>query len=152
MATRIGVVSDTHGLIRPQMLSALEGVEAIVHAGDVGSPDVLDALLKIAPVYAIRGNVDTEAWARELPETREVQIESARLFVIHNIAELKVERANYSAIVFGHSHRALEEVRSGVMYLNPGSAGPRRFSLPVTLMTLVVDGSELRPELITLVP
>jgi putative phosphoesterase len=152
MATRIGVVSDTHGLIRPQMLSALEGVEAIIHAGDVGTPGVLEALSKIAPVYAIRGNVDTEAWARELPETREVRIESARFFVIHNIAELKVERANYGAIVFGHSHRALEKVRSGVMYLNPGSAGPRRFSLPVTLMTLVVDGSELRPELITLMP
>jgi uncharacterized protein len=131
-------------LMRPEALDALAGVDLIIHAGDVGSPRVLDALGRIAPVEAIRGNVDTEPWARGLPDTREVLAGSARVYVIHNIADMIVDPAAFDVVVSGHSHRVREERRDGVLYLNPGSAGPRRFRLPVTLMTAVVDGRDVQ--------
>ena len=148
---QIGIISDTHGLIRPEALSALSGVELIIHAGDIGSAAVLDALAAIAPVEAIRGNVDTAPWARALPETREVNAGGARLYVVHNVADLPVNPAAYAAIISGHSHRAVEQTRDGVLYLNPGSAGPRRFRLPITLMRAVVnERGSIRAELVRL--
>jgi putative phosphoesterase len=140
----IGIISDTHGLTRPEALHALAGVELIIHAGDVGSPKVLEALAEIAPVQAIRGNVDTEPWAQVLPETREVPVGAARFYVIHNVADMTIDPAGFDAVISGHSHRANVELRNGVLYLNPGSAGPRRFRLPVTLMTALVDGRDIR--------
>ena len=130
--------------MRPEALDALAGVELIIHAGDVGSPSVLEALGEIAPVEAIRGNVDTEPWAQTLPETREVRVGGARFYVIHNVADLAIDPAGFDAVISGHSHQAKEETRNSVLYLNPGSAGPRRFRLPVTLMTAVVDGRDIR--------
>lgn len=131
--------------MRPEALKALAGVELIIHAGDVGSPSVLEALKHIAPVEAIRGNVDTEPWARALPETREVRVGEARFYVIHNLADLAIDPKEFDAVISGHSHQVKEERRDGVLYLNPGSAGPRRFRLPITLMTAGVDGRDIQP-------
>ncbi len=152
MAVTVGVISDTHGLLRAEALAALAGVAIIVHAGDVGSPAVLRGLEKIAPVEAVRGNVDLEGWARKLPLTRTVTVEQARMFVLHDIAQLDFDPAGrgYAVVISGHSHKAREEVRGGVLYLNPGSAGPRRFRLPVTLVRLVVEGAVVRAELVVL--
>jgi putative phosphoesterase len=152
MAATVGVISDTHGLLREEAIAVLAGVSLIVHAGDVGSPEVLRALAEIAPVKAVRGNVDRDAWARKLPLTRTVTVEHARIFVLHDVAQLDFDPAarGYAAVISGHSHKAREEVRNGVLYLNPGSAGPRRFRLPVTLARLEVEGVKLRPELVAL--
>jgi putative phosphoesterase len=152
MAKVVGIISDTHGLMRQPALDALAGVELILHAGDVGTPEVLTALAAIAPVVAVRGNVDTGTWAATLPETAEVTVEQSRFYMLHNIADLAINPASegYRAVIFGHSHKALEEVRNGVLCLNPGSAGPRRFRLPVTLMKVVVDGKKLIPQLVTI--
>ena len=152
MAVTVGVISDTHGLLREEAREALAGVALIVHAGDVGSPEVLRALGEIAPVAAVRGNVDRDAWARKLPLTRTVTVGQARIFVLHEIAQLDFDPAarGYAAVISGHSHKAREEVRNGVLYLNPGSAGPRRFRLPVTLARLEVEGGMVRSELVVL--
>ena len=152
MAVTVGVISDTHGLLREEAREALAGVALIVHAGDVGSPEVLRALGEIAPVAAVRGNVDRDAWARKLPLTRTVTVERARIFVLHEIAQLNFDPAarGYAVVISGHSHKAREEVRNGVLYLNPGSAGPRRFRLPVTLARLEVEGGMVRSELVVL--
>ncbi len=145
MATHVGVVSDTHGLVRPETIRALEGVDLIVHAGDVGDPSVLEALAEIAPVRAVRGNVDRGAWADELPRSDVVEVESARLYVIHEISQLDLDpaAAGLHAVISGHSHEPARETRDGVLFLNPGSAGPRRFTLPVALALLRVSGTEL---------
>jgi putative phosphoesterase len=152
MAVTLGVISDTHGLLRGEAIAALAGVSSIIHAGDVGSPEVLRALEDIAPVAAVRGNVDRDAWAFKLPLTRTVTLEEARIFVLHDIALLDFDPAarGYAAVISGHSHRAREEVRGGVLYLNPGSAGPRRFRLPVTLARLHVEGALVRAEVVGL--
>ena len=149
----VGIVSDTHGLVRPEALAALDGVDAIVHAGDVGAPEVLDALAAIAPVTAVRGNNDHGAWAAALPDTAVVDAAGARLFVLHDAHGLAVDprRDGYAAVVAGHSHRPSSFVRDGVLFLNPGSAGPRRFRLPISLARLRVDdGGRLHAELVTL--
>jgi len=140
---RLGIISDTHGLLRPEAARALSGVDLIVHAGDVGSPEVLTKLKALAPVFAVRGNVDTESWAKELPTTVIVDAGSASLYVLHNLRELDLrpEAAGFDAVISGHTHQAEQWEREGVLYLNPGSAGPRRFHLPVTL-ALVDMGSE----------
>lgn len=140
---RLGIISDTHGLLRPEAARALSGVDLIVHAGDVGSPEVLTKLKALAPVFAVRGNVDTESWAKELPATVIVDAGSASLYVLHNLRELDLrpEAAEFDAVISGHTHQAEQWEREGVLYLNPGSAGPRRFQLPVTL-ALVDLGSE----------
>jgi uncharacterized protein len=132
---RLGIISDTHGLLRPEAVRALSGVDLIVHAGDVGKPEVLTQLKTIAPVFAVRGNVDTEAWAAELPATAVVDAGSASLYVLHNLRELDLrpDAARFDAVISGHTHQAEQWEREGVLYLNPGSAGPRRFNLPVTL-------------------
>lgn len=152
MSVVAGVISDTHGLLRKEAVDALRGVSLIIHAGDVGSPGILDALERIAPVHAVRGNIDVDSWAERLPGTLTIEIGQARVFVLHNVADLDFHPAQrgYAAVISGHSHRPKEEKRNGVLYLNPGSAGPRRFGLPVTLALLTVDGALLRPEFIPL--
>ena len=140
---KLGIISDTHGLLRPEAARALSGVDLIVHAGDVGSPEVLTKLKALAPVFAVRGNVDTESWAAELPATAIVDAGNTSLYVLHNLRELDLrpEAAGFDAVISGHTHQAEQWEREGVLYLNPGSAGPRRFHLPVTL-ALVDVGSE----------
>ena len=149
---RIGVISDTHGLMRPQALAALAGCDPIIHAGDVGRPEVLDALRAIAPVYAVRGNVDVGAWARQLPETALVEVEGWRLYVLHDRASLAVDPgvAGLRAVIAGHSHRPLIEMRDGVLHFNPGSAGPPRFRLPITVGILALADDVLDAEIVTI--
>ena len=132
---RIGVIADTHGLVRPDALAALAGAELIVHAGDVGGPEVLDALGAIAPVRAVRGNNDRGAWAARLPGSDVVEVGARRLYVIHDVKELALDpaAAGFAAVIAGHSHRPRNEVVGGVLYFNPGSAGPRRFKLPISV-------------------
>jgi uncharacterized protein len=135
---RIGVISDTHGLLRPEAVRALQSVDIIVHAGDVGRSEILRSLKQIAPVFAVRGNVDVEAWADELPLTATVAAGNVNLYLIHNLNDLDVkpETAGIHVVISGHTHQLLNRERDGVLYLNPGSAGPRRFTLPTTLMLL----------------
>jgi uncharacterized protein len=146
----IGVVSDTHGLLRPEALTALAGVEHILHAGDVGDIGILGALRAIAPVTAIRGNIDTEGACAELPATEMVELGGKTFYLVHAIADLDIspKAAGVDVVVFGHSHKASVERRGEVLYLNPGSAGPRRFQLGVTLalVTVAEDGVEARVE------
>jgi putative phosphoesterase len=148
----VGVVADTHGLLRPKVLEALQGSHVIVHAGDVGRPEILDALREIAPVHAVRGNVDRGGWAQALPSTEVVQAGDALLYVLHDVGELDLDpvAAGFHAVIFGHSHRPGTEIRNGVLFLNPGSAGPRRFRLPVTVAKIAVQGTLLAPVLVTL--
>jgi uncharacterized protein len=147
---RLGVISDTHGLLRPEAIAALRGCDLIIHAGDVGNAEVIDRLADIAPTFAIRGNVDTGTWAAHLPRTDVVEVGSLMFYVLHNIADLDPPTAGFAAVVFGHSHQPSIETRDGVLFLNPGAAGPRRFRLPVTLARVAVAGRELRPEIVTL--
>ena len=148
----VGVISDTHGLLRPEALEALRGSELIVHAGDVGDARVLDHLRAIAPTIAVRGNVDTEQWARTLPITAVVDAGGLHLFVLHDLATLDLDAraAGFAAVISGHTHRPRADVKDGVLYLNPGSAGPRRFTLPVSLAKLRIDGAHLSHEIIEL--
>lgn len=149
---RLGVISDTHGLLRPHAADALKGVSLIIHAGDIGSPEVLGNLEKIAPVRAVRGNTDRGEWARDLPPTEVVEVGGVQLYVLHDLHTLDLEpqAAGFAAVIFGHSHRPHLEHKNGVLYLNPGSAGPRRFSLPVTLAYLKVQGESLEAEFVSL--
>jgi putative phosphoesterase len=148
----VGVVSDTHGLVRPEALAALQGVELILHAGDVGAPEVIEQLRALAPVVAVRGNNDRGPWADALRETEVAEIADALVYVIHDLAELDLDPAasGFHAVVSGHSHRPKLERRGGVLYLNPGSIGPRRFKLPVALALLRVAGSALDPRVVEL--
>ena len=140
----LGLVSDTHGLLRESALRALQNTGRIIHAGDVGDPKILEALDKVAPVIAVRGNVDTAEWATKLPPTTMVEIGVVRLYVLHNVKELKLNAipSGVSIIVSGHSHKPGQATRNGVLYINPGSAGPRRFNLPTTVARLDLN---LRP-------
>lgn len=149
---RIGVISDTHGLLRPQALAALQGCELILHAGDIGGPEVLEALATIAPLAAIRGNNDTGAWAQAVPETRTVEAGGKRFYLLHDLKALDLDPlvAGIDVIVSGHSHQPKCERRDGVLYLNPGSAGPRRWRLPVTLACLRVEAGGIEHELVSL--
>ncbi len=142
MATIVGLISDTHGLLRPEALEALRGSALILHAGDVGRPEVLAGLEKIAHVHAVRGNIDLEAWARKLPARKTIQVENVRIHLLHDIGGLR-GAAGCAAVVYGHSHRPEVVERDGVLYVNPGSAGPRRFHLPVSLGRLVIDGAKV---------
>jgi putative phosphoesterase len=139
--TFIGVVSDTHGVIRMEAIDQLRGCDLVIHCGDVGTPDVLDVLKALAPVLAVRGNVDRGGWAAVLPATRIVEIGSRRLYVLHDRAALDLDpaAAGFSAVLSGHSHKPAVERVGGVLFLNPGSAGPRRFKLPLTVAHLIVD-------------
>jgi uncharacterized protein len=148
----IGVISDTHGLLRPEAVAALEGSQHIIHAGDVGDPEILDKLASIAPVTAIRGNVDKGAWARKLLETEVVELGGTSIYVLHDLAQLdlKPEAAGFNAVIYGHSHLPKQEVRGAVLYFNPGSAGPRRFKLPVSVGKLRIEGGKVSGEIVTI--
>lgn len=149
-ACRIGVISDTHGLVRPQALAALRGSDLIIHAGDVGAPEVLERLRGLAPVAAVRGNVDRGAWADALPEERTVEVGGARIHVIHNLKAMAAAPEGCRLVISGHSHKPSIQRRDGVLYLNPGSAGPRRFTLPVAVATIRLSSRGLRPRLVEL--
>jgi uncharacterized protein len=148
----LGVISDTHGLLRPQAIAALAGSDLIIHAGDVGKPEVIDRLGGVAATFAVRGNIDNTTWAARLPPTQTVEVGALRFFVLHDIAQLALDpaAAGFAAVVFGHSHRPSIETRDGVLFLNPGSAGPRRFALPTTVARVRVCGQRMYPEIIEL--
>jgi hypothetical protein len=148
----VGVISDTHGLLRPEAVAALKGADLIIHAGDVGASQVVDALRKLAPAFFVRGNIDRGHWADALPVTAHVEVGGLVFHVLHDIAELDLDPAavGYAAVVYGHSHQPSIEIRAGVLFLNPGSAGPRRFKLPVSIARVSVSGGKLRPEIVEL--
>jgi uncharacterized protein len=148
----IGVISDTHGLLRPEALAALQGSDFIIHAGDVGDPDVLKHLERIAPVTAIRGNVDVAHWARHLPDTAVFRQSGIAIYLIHDGQQLDIspQREGYAAVICGHSHKPMNEMQNGVLFFNPGSAGPRRFNLPVSLGRLQIEGGRLSGEIVLL--
>ena len=149
----VGVISDTHGLLRPEAVAALRGVDRIVHAGDIGAPEVLAALAELAPVTAVRGNNDKGPWARAIAETQVVDAGGVLIYVIHDVAELDVDPAagGFGVVIAGHSHVPRNEVRDGVLWFNPGSAGPRRFKLPIALGRLTIEAGRARGEIVTLV-
>jgi uncharacterized protein len=148
----IGVIADTHGLLRDEAVEQLKGSDLILHAGDVGKPQVLDALRELAPVHAVRGNVDRGAWAEDLPLREVLTIETQALCMLHILEDLEVDpaAAGFSVVIFGHTHQPKIEQRGGVLYFNPGSAGPRRFKLPVTIGRLTFPGGKPSADLIRL--
>ncbi len=148
----VGIISDTHGLLRPEAVAALRGCELIIHAGDIGDPKILGELEKIGPVRAIRGNIDVQPWAREVPDTDVVEAGGLSIYVLHNLKglDLNPRTAGFAAVISGHSHKPLIEMRDGILHFNPGSAGPRRFSLPITIGRLRVRKGKLEPEVIDL--
>src|ERR1700740_3198665 len=149
---RVGIISDTHGLLRPEVERALHGVDLIVHAGDVGVPEILPKLKLIAPVFAVRGNVDTGPWAQQLPLTTVVEADGASFYVLHNLRELDLrpDAAKFDFVISGHTHQPEQTEREGVLYLNPGSAGPRRFHLPITLALVDLAAKPWRAEFVEL--
>jgi putative phosphoesterase len=146
----VGVISDTHGLLRPEALTALAQAEHILHAGDVGNIEILAQLGEIAPVTAIRGNVDTFGPCAELPATEAVELAGRLFYMVHSIADLNIApaKAGFAAVIFGHSHHPKFDTRNGVLYLNPGSAGPRRFNLPVTVALIRMNAGSLHPRIV----
>lgn len=151
MTIRIGLVSDTHGLMRPEALAALAGCAHIVHAGDIGTPAVLEALARLAPVTAVRGNNDTGPWARDLPETATLRVGGVAIYVLHEVHTLAPAALDYhDVVVVGHSHRPDIARRGELLLVNPGSAGPRRFSLPITVAALWIEGTAVRAEIVPL--
>src|SRR6202790_332231 len=148
----LGAISDTHGLLRPEAVDALRGSDRILHAGDIGAPEILEALAKIAPVTAVRGNVDTASWARALPQTEVVEAGGVSIYILHDLGQLdlKPEAAGFRVVVYGHSHQPKMEEKNGVLYFNPGSSGPRRFRLPVSVGRLTIVAGKVRAELVEL--
>lgn len=148
----LGIISDTHGLLRPQAIDALRGSDYILHAGDVGAPEILESLAQLAPFSAIRGNVDTASWARKLPVTEVVEAGGISIYMLHDLGQLdlKPEAAGFRVVVYGHSHQPQMEEKEGVLYFNPGSAGPRRFKLPVSVGRLRIENNEVHGELVAL--
>jgi uncharacterized protein len=148
----VGVISDTHGLLRPEALAALRGSNQIIHAGDIGDPGILDKLAEIAPVSAVRGNVDHCAWARKIPTANVLEIGEISIYVLHSIQELdlKPEAAKFAAVVYGHSHVPKQEWKNGVLYFNPGSAGPRRFKLPVSVGRITIEDGGIDSKILLL--
>ena len=148
----LGVISDTHGLLRSQAIEVLRGSDRILHAGDVGAPEILEALAQIAPVTAVRGNVDTDAWARALPETEVIEAGGVSIYILHDLGQfdLKPEAAGFRVVIYGHSHQPQVEDKNGVLYFNPGSAGPRRFHLPVSVGRLMIGAGKVEAELVEL--
>jgi uncharacterized protein len=146
----IGVISDTHGLLRPEAVELLRGSEHIIHAGDIGSQEIIAELRKIAPVTAIRGNVDTQAWARSFAETEVVEIAGMDIYIIHdaNALDLNPKAAGFAAVISGHTHQPKQEIKNGVLYFNPGSAGPRRFKLPISMGRIVIADGKLNGEVL----
>jgi putative phosphoesterase len=149
---RIGLISDTHGLLRKEAVEALRGSELILHAGDIGKPEILQELRKVAPVIAVRGNVDTEAWAGTLPETAVAEAGAVLIYILHDVKALDLNpaAAGFHIVVSGHSHKHGKAERDGVLYINPGSAGPRRFQLPVTVARLLLEEKPWKVEFVDL--
>src|ERR1700685_326653 len=149
---KIGVISDTHGLLRPEALAALEGSDYIIHAGDIGDPQILDKLATLAPVTAVRGNVDRGEWAQKIPATNILEIGEISIYVLHNLQELdlKPEVAKFAAVIYGHSHVPKHELKNGVLYFNPGSAGPRRFKLTVSVVRLTIENGKVDTQIFVL--
>lgn len=148
----IGVISDTHNLLRPEAVAALTGVELILHAGDICKPQILEELSSIAPVVAVRGNNDKGGWAKDIPVFEVVEVGAVSIFIIHDIKEMSISSAitGFKLVISGHSHKPFVEERNGILYLNPGSAGPKRFKLPVSLARLRIDGENLDIETVKL--
>ena len=148
----VGVISDTHGMLRPEAVEALCGSQHLIHAGDIGSPEILGQLSAIAPVTAVRGNVDKGDWARELPATQVLELAGISIYVLHDVAQLdlKPKAAGFAVVISGHSHTPKQETRDGVLYFNPGSAGPRRFKLPITVGRLTLGAAGVRGEVLQL--
>jgi hypothetical protein len=146
----IGIISDTHGLLRPEAVELLRGSEHIIHAGDIGAPEIIPALEKITPVTAIRGNVDMQAWARRFAETEVVELAGLFIYVIHdvNAMDLNPKAAGFAVVISGHSHKPKQELKDGVLYFNPGSAGPRRFRLPISVGKLVIVDGRVSAEIL----
>jgi putative phosphoesterase len=151
-AVIIGVISDTHGLLRPEALAALEGSNYIIHAGDIGDPQILDKLTAIAPLTAVRGNVDHGEWAQKIPVTNVLEIGEVSIYALHSLQtlDLKPEAAKFAAVVYGHSHVPKQELKNGVLYFNPGSAGPRRFRLPVSVGRLTIEDGKIEAKILLL--
>jgi uncharacterized protein len=151
---RVGLVSDTHGLLRPEARAFLAGCDYIVHGGDVGDAEILDELARMAPLIAVRGNNDTQVWAARLAQTELVRIGGIFLYVIHNLEELDIDpaAAGVCVVVSGHSHQPKVEERAGILYVNPGSCGPRRFKLPISAGELTVSGSAVKARIVDLAP
>ena len=150
----IGVISDTHGLLRPEALAALQGSDHIIHAGDVGDPAILERLREIAPVSVVRGNVDYGSWAKDIPQTDLLEIDGVTIYILHILEKLdiKPEAAGINAVIYGHSHVPKREIKNGVLYFNPGSAGPKRFNLPLTIGRLTVQNGTIQCEIMPIVP
>jgi putative phosphoesterase len=149
---RVGLISDTHGLLRPQALAALQGCDHIIHGGDIGNAEILEQLRAIAPVTAVRGNNDAGAWAATIEESETIELAGVRLHVIHDLKELAIDPAaeGVQVVVSGHSHKPKIEEKGGVLYLNPGSAGPRRFKLPVSVGELLIERGKLSARIVEL--
>ncbi len=149
----IGVISDTHGLLRPEAVAALQGSDRIIHAGDIGDPAILSKLAEVAPVTAVRGNVDRAAWAKNLPLTNVLEVEGVSIYILHNLddLDLKPEAAGFAAMIYGHSHVPKQETKAGVLYFNPGSAGPKRFQLPVSMGKLIIENGRIESQIAHLV-
>jgi len=151
---RIGIISDTHGLLRPEAIKHLAGTDHIIHAGDIGAPEVIEGLRGIAPTIAIRGNIDTAEWAKDYPDTELVALGGRTLYVLHNLKEIKLDPAasRIDIIISGHSHKPKIETKSGVLCVNPGSAGPRRFKLPIAVAILVLSDRAILPRILEIAP
>ncbi len=151
---RVGLISDTHGLLRPEALTALQGSDCIVHAGDIGDPAILERLAQIAPLTAVRGNNDQGEGYAQVPETAVLEAGGVRLYLIHDLNDLDLDpaAAGFAVVVSGHSHRPGQREKDGVLYVNPGSAGPRRFSLPVSAARLLIGDKGVKVELLNLLP
>ena len=151
---RIGIISDTHGLLRPEAINRLAGADHIIHAGDIGALEVVEGLRRIAPTTAIRGNIDTGGWAKDYPDTELVVLGGRALYVLHNLNEIKLDPAasRFDVVICGHSHRPKIATKNGVLYVNPGSAGPRRFELPIAVATLACSARALLPRILEIAP
>jgi putative phosphoesterase len=150
MSTKIGLISDTHQLLRPEASDYLKGCDFVIHAGDIGNPNIITQLAELAPVTVVRGNIDTAPWTQSLPEVDVLAVGlSARIYVLHDIDTLNIDpaAAGFQVVVYGHSHKPAHWAKDGVLYVNPGSAGPRRFSLPISVGCLIIDGGAISVEL-----
>ena len=151
---RIGIISDTHGLLRPEAIKQLAGADHIIHAGDIGAPEVIEGLRRIAPITAIRGNIDVGEWAKDYPDSELVVLGGRSLYVLHNLKEIKLDPAasGFDVIISGHSHRPKIETKNGVLYVNPGSAGPRRFKLPIAVAIIALSDGLIVPQILEIAP
>jgi putative phosphoesterase len=151
---QVGIISDTHGLLRSQAIKQLAGTDHIIHAGDIGGPEVVEELRRIAPTTAIRGNIDVAEWAKGYPDSELVVLGGRAFYVLHNLKEIKLDPAasGFDVVISGHSHRPKIDTKKGVLYVNPGSAGPRRFKLPVAVATVTLSEREILPRILEIAP